>query len=108
NLALHAAEVLLLSRLEHPSVIRVAERLEREGKRVIWIETPANGCVSAGVVERALASLSPSEQARATVALMAANHETGVLQPIEAVAQVVHAVRARLHVDAVQLVGKAE
>ena len=27
---------------------------------------------------------------------------------IEAVAQVVHAVRARLHVDAVQLVGKAE
>src|SRR5690606_32614544 len=49
----------------------------------------------------------PEESWRSTiVTLTAANHETGVLQRVEEVAQVVHAHQARLHVDAVQLLGK--
>jgi cysteine desulfurase len=38
--------------------------------------------------------------------MAAANHETGVVQPLEAVREVVQATGARLHVDAVQAVGK--
>jgi cysteine desulfurase len=37
---------------------------------------------------------------------MAANHETGVLQPLEEVALAAHALGATLHVDAVQALGK--
>jgi len=36
----------------------------------------------------------------------AVNHETGVIQPIHELAQVVHGLNARLHVDAVQALGK--
>lgn len=107
NLALHAAEVLMVSRLEHPSVTRMAEKLERSGKRVVWLDTPALGRIERQAVERALGDLEPALRRRTVVALMAANHETGVVQPIEEVARAVHAVGARLHVDAVQLLGKA-
>ncbi len=37
---------------------------------------------------------------------MAANHETGVLQPLEEVALIAHSLGATLHVDAVQALGK--
>jgi cysteine desulfurase len=37
---------------------------------------------------------------------MAANHETGVLQPLEQVAMLAHELGATLHVDAVQALGK--
>lgn len=40
------------------------------------------------------------------VALMAANNETGVIQPVHEAAEVVHAAGGLLHVDAVQALGK--
>src|SRR5262249_45036843 len=40
------------------------------------------------------------------VTLQAVNHETGVVQPVQAVAEIVRAAGARLHVDAVQAVGR--
>src|SRR5207249_1482148 len=42
----------------------------------------------------------------AIVSLMAANNETGTLNPIPGVAELVHAHKALLHVDATQWVGK--
>ncbi len=106
NLALHDAPALVVSRLEHPSVLAPAERLERSGKPVVWLPTPESGWISPQAVAEGLERLPEPLRRGAVVALMAANHETGVLQPLEAVAQVAHAVQARLHVDAVQLVGK--
>jgi cysteine desulfurase len=44
--------------------------------------------------------------AGAVVAVAAANHETGVLQPVAEIASITHQLGARLHVDAVQGVGK--
>jgi cysteine desulfurase len=44
--------------------------------------------------------------AGAVVAVAAANHETGVIQPLPAIAEIVKVAGARLHVDAVQAVGK--
>ncbi len=107
NLALHDARVLVLSRLEHPSVQQVAHRLERQGRQVVWLPTPASGWVTPDAVAQGLEEVPESSRSQAVVALMAVNHETGVRQPIEAVAHVVHGARARLHVDAVQLLGKA-
>ena len=42
------------------------------------------------------------------VALMLANNETGVLQPVAEAARLIHAVGGWLHVDAVQAAGKVE
>jgi cysteine desulfurase len=107
NLALHDAGALVVSHLEHPSVLAVAARLEQKGRPVLWLPTPSNGCVSPESVAAALEQLPEPLRRNAIVALMAVNHETGVLQPIEAVSQAAHRVQARLHVDAVQLLGKA-
>jgi cysteine desulfurase len=43
---------------------------------------------------------------RAVVSVMAANNETGVVQPITEVAKIAHASGALMHCDAVQAVGK--
>jgi cysteine desulfurase len=104
NLALHLAPALVTSRLEHPSVTRVAETLEAAGRPVRWLPVPPSGRLSASSVEQALATL--PERAGAVVAVAAANHETGVLQPIGEIATIAHGLGARLHVDAVQAVGK--
>src|SRR6185369_3598213 len=40
------------------------------------------------------------------VSIMHVNNETGVIQPIEQVSELAHAVGARLHVDAAQSIGK--
>lgn len=107
NLALLGASALITSRIEHPSVVRVAESLQARGVLVEWLPVPSDGRIEVGAVEQALRQL--GEEARgATVALMAANHETGVLQPIAQVAAVAKEHGARLHVDAVQLLGKGD
>jgi cysteine desulfurase len=108
NLALRSAfpagaapGVLVTSRLEHPSVTRVAEALEREGRaRVRWLEVTRAGTIELSDLDRAL-SESP-----ALVTIQAVNHETGVVQPVAEVIVRSHAAGARVHVDAVQAWGK--
>ena len=102
NLALSGALGLALSRIEHPSLTRVAERLEARGVPVAWVEVPESGRLEPAAYQAALERLPRGSVA----ALMAANHETGVLQPLEEVALVAHGLGATLHVDAVQALGK--
>jgi cysteine desulfurase len=102
NLALHRAPALVTSQLEHPSVTRIAEALEADGRPVRWLPVPPSGCLAVEAVVEALVGL----PAGAMVAVAAANHETGVIQPLEAIAVAVARSGARLHVDAVQAVGK--
>jgi len=102
NLALFGASALVVSRIEHPSVTRVAETLEARGVPVVWLPVGPGGQVEPAAVGAALEGLPRG----ATVALMAANHETGVVQRVDEVFEVVRAHGARLHVDAVQAVGK--
>lgn len=102
NLALHRAPALVTSRLEHPSVVRVAEQLEARGVPVVWLPVPESGRIEPEAVERALAGLPRG----GVVALMAVNHETGVIQPLREVWEITSRLGARLHVDAVQAVGR--
>lgn len=102
NWALMSSSALVTSRLEHPSVTRVAEHLEQQGVPVNWLKTGPSGVVDVDEVEQAVRAL----PAPVTVALMAVNHETGVVQPTLEVAARVQALGARLHVDAVQWFGK--
>jgi cysteine desulfurase len=102
NLALRGAPALVTSALEHPSITRVAEALQSEGRIVRWLAVPASGRLEAAAVSEALADLPGG----VVVAVGVANHETGVIQPIAEIAEVVRARGALLHVDAVQAVGK--
>lgn len=61
-----------------------------------------DGRVDLGALDGWLASV----EGPALVSVMAANNETGVLQPVGAVADRVHAAAGLLHCDAVQAVGK--
>lgn len=102
NLALSGASALVTSRLEHPSVTRVAEAFEAKGQTVRWLPVGESGRIEPGHLERALAGLPPG----AVVALAAVNHETGVIQPVREVAMIARAAGATLHVDAVQALGR--
>jgi cysteine desulfurase len=102
NLALrtHARKVRMIvtSRLEHPSITRVAEALEREGHDVRWCRVTPGGVLD---LDHLRALLGETDSALVTV--QAVNHETGVLGPV---ADVVALAPARVHVDAVQGWGK--
>ncbi len=93
---------LLTSRLEHPSVVRVAEFLATGGVRVVWLGVEPSGQIDVD----SLASELGHASGRVVVALQAVNHETGVIQPIEAASELCKQREATLHVDAVQAVGK--
>jgi cysteine desulfurase len=99
---------LVTSRLEHPSVTRTAEHLEAGASIVEWAEPSSSGVVSPDAVETALERALARGARELLVALQAVNHETGVLQPIGAVAERVRRRGALLHVDAVQAVGRLE
>jgi cysteine desulfurase len=93
---------LVTSRLEHPSVTRVAEALEREGRaRVRWLRVTPGGAVDMSDVEAAL-----GERDVRMIAVQSVNQETGVLQPVGDVAALASRSRVRLHVDAVQSFGR--
>jgi cysteine desulfurase len=111
NLALRSAfaggpdpkPVLVTSRLEHPSVAKVAEALEREGRaRVRWLRVLPQGTVDLEDLERALA-----EGGVRLVALMAVNAETGVTQPVREAIDMAHRAGALVHIDTVQTFGRA-
>lgn len=98
---------LILSRLEHPSVVRAAEALADRGVVVVWVAPDPSGVVSPAAVGEAIDRVSREAEVR-LVALQAVNHETGVIQPVAEVAAIAHARRVPVHVDAVQAVGRID
>jgi cysteine desulfurase len=93
---------IVTSRLEHPSVAKVAEALEREGRaRVRWLRVRPEGIIDLDDLDRALA-----EGPVSLVTVQSVNHETGVVQPVAETIERAHAASARVHVDAVQGWGK--
>lgn len=108
NIALELAvadvpAAIVVSSIEHPSVLRPAEHLASRGVEVLWVPPSPEGVIHVAAVEAAIArSAAPVR----LVALQAVNHETGVVQPVAAVAEVAHRAGALLHCDAVQGAGK--
>lgn len=106
NLALRDAAALVASHLDHPSVVRVAERLQATGRPVRWLPVPCDGRLEPEAVGAALDALPPELRTQTVVALTLANHETGVIQDLPRVLEQVRRRGARLHVDAAQALGK--
>jgi len=91
---------IVTTNVEHPSVEAPLAVLERAGWRVTRVPVDTLGRVAADDV---IEAITPET---ALVSVIWANNETGVLQPVEAIA---HAARERgawVHSDATQAVGK--
>jgi cysteine desulfurase len=85
----------LMSAIEHDSA-----RAARPEAEVIPVA--ASGLIDLDALDRQLRASPPGT----LVSIMAANNETGVIQPIAEIARLVHAAGALLHGDAIQAVGK--
>jgi cysteine desulfurase len=95
-------DVLMISAVEHPS-IRSGGGFAAD--KIVTVPVNADGVVDIEALETMLAA-HRKESRRALVSVMAANNETGVLQPLAGVALAVHEAGGVLHSDAVQVVGK--
>lgn len=91
---------IVISSIEHPSVLGAAEGLGRAGLEVRRLAAMQNGRVDVSHLALLL-----DEQTQ-VVSLMLANNETGVLQPVSEVAQRCAKHDIPMHTDAVQAVGK--
>lgn len=91
---------VVTSVVEHPATEQPCAWLERRGTPVVRLGVDQHGRVRLDEAERAI---TPDT---ALVTVMHANNETGVLQPIEALAQLGHAVQGVVHTDAAQSLGK--
>jgi cysteine desulfurase len=89
---------LLVSAIEHASVLSVG-RFAPDLVHRIGV-TP-DGLIDLDQLRRALEN-GPT----ALVSIMAANNETGAVQPVAAAAEIVHSAGSLLHVDAIQALGK--
>ena len=87
---------IVLSAIEHHAVLSAAERLEKEGFDVAYMPVNDRGRVEVKTLEE---YITPDT---ALVALMAANNETGVMQPIEEGCEIAHKNGALFFTDAVQ------
>jgi cysteine desulfurase len=91
---------VITSTVEHPAVKNLAEYLARFGYRVTFVPVDMSGRLDVEHLYRHLNSDT------AVVSLMWANNETGVIFPVEEVAERVADQGAVFHTDAVQAVGK--
>ena len=91
---------VITTRVEHPAVLTVCRDLESRGYIVIELTVDKLGRLDLGELERHL------DDDTALVTIMAANNETGVIFPIEQIAEMVTSRGVTFHTDAVQIVGK--
>ncbi len=91
---------VVTTRVEHPAVKNLCEHLGGHGYRVTFLPVDRQGRLD---LEQLLKALSSDT---AIVSIMWANNETGVLFPVDEIAQLVRERGIVFHTDAVQAVGK--
>lgn len=98
--ATHTPGRVLVGATEHPAVLEPAQALTQNGWQCEHIAVNANAVVTPTVLAEHL-----RDDVR-LVSVMTVNNETGSIQPVAALAEIVHQHGAIFHTDAVQAVGK--
>ena len=91
---------VLVSGIEHKSVLEAARALARQGIEVTELAPTAGGRVRVRDIEGAL------RPDTFWVSIMLANNETGILQPVEEIAELCRTRGVSFHTDAVTALGK--
>jgi cysteine desulfurase len=85
---------------EHKAVLDSCKHLEKHGCRVTYLSVGADGLIDLNQLKAAFTDQT------ILVSIMAANNETGVLQPIEEIGKLCRERGVLFHSDAVQALGK--
>jgi cysteine desulfurase len=94
---------LISCRTEHHAVFNAIEHLEkREGFAITWLNVSQDGIVDLGHLADSI------RDDTALVSIMAANNETGVIQPLPEISEICRAKGVLLHSDMVQSFGKID
>ncbi len=107
NTAFHSAlatardkHKVITTSVEHPAVLNPAKQLAVQGREVAFIPVDGMGRLDLSEIERAI------DGRTALVSVMWANNETGVVFPVERIAEMCEERGVPFHVDAVQAAGK--
>jgi cysteine desulfurase len=91
---------IITATTEHKAVLDTCKRLEKHGARVTYLSVKRDGLIDLGELSRAI------DGNTILVTIMAANNETGVLQPIEEIGALCRERGMVFHTDAAQASGK--
>jgi cysteine desulfurase len=91
---------LVVSAIEHPSVLETARALAARGVPLTVVPVTPDGVLDLGALAAALGD------DVALLSLMAVNNEVGTVQPVAEASALARARGARVHVDAVQAAGR--
>ena len=93
---------IITSKIEHSTILKTFEQLEKEGYEVSYIGVNENGVVDIEELKREL------REDTALVSIMFVNNETGVIQLIKEIGEILAERNIFFHTDAVQAIGKLE
>ena len=93
---------IVTTAIEHPSVLEPVTELKRRGHEVTIVPPKRSGSVDAAAV---IDAIRPETR---IVAVMLANNETGVIQPVAEIARACRERGIHVHCDAVQAAGKID
>jgi cysteine desulfurase len=91
---------IVTTRVEHPAVLNVVKHLERKGYEATYLGVDEQGRLDMDEVRESIRTDT------ALVSVMYANNETGVIFPIQEIAEIAKERGALMHTDAVQVLGK--
>jgi len=91
---------IITTRVEHPAVLTTCRELENHGLTVLELSVDKQGRLDITELEEYL------DDDTALVTIMYANNETGVIFPVEEIAELTSSKGVVFHTDAVQAVGK--
>lgn len=91
---------LITSEIEHPAVLGPVKWLEQLGLSVTYVRSELNGVIQTAEIKAAL------RNDTRMVSIMHANNETGAVQPLDAIAQLLLDSDIVFHTDAAQSLGK--
>ncbi len=91
---------IITTRVEHPAVLNFCKRMARRGYRVTFLPVDKLGRLNLEELKTAIT------EDTAVVSIMYANNESGVIFPIEKIAEIVKSNGVLFHTDGVQAAGK--
>lgn len=87
---------IIVSKIEHPSILESAVTMENEGFKVHYLNVDSEGIIKLGELQSLL------NKKTALVSIMYANNETGTIEPISEIAKISKKNKAYFHTDAAQ------
>lgn len=91
---------IITTKIEHSTVLKTCEQMEREGYEVTYLDVDKDGIIDLEQLKNSI------RKDTVIVSIMYANNETGVKQPIEEIGKILAEKNILFHTDAVQSVSK--